>query len=77
MTLQELLARNLSAALREALNAELVAEKAVAKTFPDKVFWSIHQARELLEDAQTLLMKTTAEEAAKTRKDIKDNVKLL
>ena len=76
MTLQELLARNLSAALREALNAELTAKELGTKTFPDTVFWTIHQARQLLEDAQTLLTKTGAEKATEIRKGIEDKLKL-
>lgn len=68
MKLEELLGRNLSAALREALNAELVAKEAGTKVFPDTVFWTIHQARQLLEDAQSLITKGAAEKAALRRK---------
>jgi hypothetical protein len=77
MKIQELLAQNLSAAVREALNAELVAKEAGAKLFPDQVFWTIHQARQLLEDAQTLLTKAAAEKGALSWKDIEGKIESL
>lgn len=57
MTLKELVARNISAALREVMNAELVAKHSRDGEVPENVVEGIKQARVRLEVAQEELKK--------------------
>jgi hypothetical protein len=57
MTLKELVARNVSAALRETLNAELVAKHSKEGEIPNKVIEALREARILLEEAHGAIMK--------------------
>lgn len=55
MTLKELVARNVSAAYRETMNAELVAKHSSDGEVPNNVVEAIREARLVLEEALTAL----------------------
>ena len=57
MTLKELVARNVSAALRETLNAELVSKHSKDGEIPNKVIEALQEARMLLEEAHGSIAK--------------------